>query len=40
MSVVAVEERGLVTIVSINRPEKLNAIKKAVAIGIATNRED
>jgi enoyl-CoA hydratase len=32
MSVVAVEERGPVTIVSINRPEKLNAINKAVAI--------
>src|SRR5436305_3616282 len=32
MSVVTVEERGPVTIVSINRPEKLNAINKAVAI--------
>jgi enoyl-CoA hydratase len=32
MSVVTVEERGQVTIVSINRPEKLNAINKAVAI--------
>jgi len=32
MSVVAVESRGPVTIVSINRPEKLNAINKAVAI--------
>jgi enoyl-CoA hydratase len=32
MSVVAVEERGPVTIVSINRPEKLNAINKAVAL--------
>jgi enoyl-CoA hydratase len=32
MSVVAVENRGPVTIVSINRPEKLNAINKAVAI--------
>jgi enoyl-CoA hydratase len=32
MSVVSVEERGPVTIVSINRPEKLNAINKAVAI--------
>jgi enoyl-CoA hydratase/carnithine racemase len=32
MSVVGVEERGPVTIVSINRPEKLNAINKAVAI--------
>ena len=28
----SVEERGPVTIVSINRPEKLNAINKAVAI--------
>jgi enoyl-CoA hydratase/carnithine racemase len=32
MSVVTVEARGPVTIVSINRPEKLNAINKAVAI--------
>ncbi len=32
MSVVSVEKRGPVTIVSINRPEKLNAINKAVAI--------
>jgi hypothetical protein len=32
MSVVSVEERGSVSIVSINRPEKLNAINKAVAI--------
>ena len=32
MSVVSVEERGSVSIVSINRPEKLNAIDKAVAI--------
>ena len=32
MSVVTVEERGPVTIVSITRPEKLNAINKAVAI--------
>src|SRR5205814_9451910 len=32
MSVVTVEERGPVIIVSINRPEKLNAINKAVAI--------
>ncbi len=32
MSVVTVESRGPVTIVSINRPEKLNAINKAVAI--------
>lgn len=32
MSVVAVEEKGPVTIVSINRPEKMNAINKAVAI--------
>ncbi len=32
MSVVSVENRGPVTILSINRPEKLNAINKAVAI--------
>jgi enoyl-CoA hydratase/carnithine racemase len=32
MGVVTVEERGPVTIVAINRPEKLNAINKAVAI--------
>src|ERR1700745_1501871 len=32
MSVVGVEERGPVSIISINRPEKLNAINKAVAI--------
>ena len=32
MSVVTIEERGPVTIVSINRPEKLNAINKQVAI--------
>src|SRR3954447_15127011 len=32
MSVVTVEERGPVTIVSIDRPEKMNAINKAVAI--------
>jgi enoyl-CoA hydratase/carnithine racemase len=32
MSVVTVEERGPVSIVSINRPEKLNAINKQVAI--------
>ena len=32
MSVVTVEERGQVTIVSINRPEKLNAINQAVAV--------
>jgi enoyl-CoA hydratase/carnithine racemase len=32
MSVVSVEERGPVSIISINRPEKLNAINKAVAI--------
>jgi enoyl-CoA hydratase/carnithine racemase len=34
MSVVTVEERGPVSIVSINRPEKLNAINKAVAIAL------
>lgn len=32
MSVVVVEERGPVSIISIDRPEKLNAINKAVAI--------
>src|SRR3954454_12006297 len=32
MSVVTVEDRGPVTIISINRPEKLNAINKAVAV--------
>ena len=32
MSVVTVEEHGPVTIVAIDRPEKLNAINKAVAI--------
>jgi enoyl-CoA hydratase/carnithine racemase len=32
MSVVATEEHGLVTIIRINRPEKLNAISSAVAI--------
>jgi enoyl-CoA hydratase/carnithine racemase len=32
MSVVSVEERGPVSIISINRPEKLNAINRAVAI--------
>jgi enoyl-CoA hydratase/carnithine racemase len=31
MSVVGVKERGPVSIISINRPEKLNAINKAVA---------
>jgi len=32
MNVVAVEERGPVSIISIERPEKLNAINKAVAV--------
>ena len=32
MTVVTVENQGPVTIVSINRPEKLNAINKAVAV--------
>lgn len=32
MSVVLVDNRGPVAIVSISRPEKLNAINKAVAI--------
>src|SRR5207245_6621125 len=31
MSVVSIEERGPVSIIAINRPEKLNAINKAVA---------
>ena len=34
MSVVSVEERGPVTILSINRPEKLNAVNKQVAIDL------
>src|SRR5258706_9323119 len=32
MSIVTVEERGPVSIIAINRPEKMNAINKAVAI--------
>src|SRR5437763_3002864 len=32
MSVVSIEERGQVSIIAIDRPEKLNAINKAVAI--------
>jgi enoyl-CoA hydratase/carnithine racemase len=32
MSVVAVEQRGPISIIAIDRPEKLNAINKAVAI--------
>src|SRR3954452_20391096 len=32
MSVVTVEERGAISIIGIKRPEKLNAINKAVAI--------
>src|SRR5215218_2176510 len=32
MSAVSIEEHGPVTIVSMNRPEKLNAINKAVAV--------
>jgi enoyl-CoA hydratase len=32
MSVVTVEERGRVSVIAIDRPEKLNAINKAVAI--------
>ena len=32
MSVVSIEERGPVSIIAINRPEKRNAINKAVAI--------
>ena len=34
MSVVTVEERDPVTIISINRPEKLNAINKQVAVDL------
>jgi|SRR5271165_1296526 len=34
MSVVTVEQRGSVTIVAINRPEKLNAINKQVAVDL------
>jgi enoyl-CoA hydratase len=34
MSVVSVEERGPVAIIAINRPEKLNAINKQVAIDL------
>jgi enoyl-CoA hydratase/carnithine racemase len=34
MSVITVEERGPVSIISINRPEKLNAINKAAAIAL------
>ena len=34
MSVVSVEERGPVSIISIDRPEKLNAINKQVAIDL------
>src|SRR5882757_7731045 len=32
MSIVTVEERGPVSIIAINRPEKMNAINKAVAV--------
>jgi enoyl-CoA hydratase len=32
MSVVSVEQRGPVSVIAINRPEKLNAINKAVAV--------
>ncbi|HTW70553.1 MAG TPA: enoyl-CoA hydratase-related protein, partial [Acetobacteraceae bacterium] len=32
MSVVTVEERGAVSVIRINRPEKLNAISSAVAV--------
>ena len=34
MSVVTVEARGPATVISINRPEKLNAINKQVAIDL------
>jgi enoyl-CoA hydratase len=32
MSVVSIEERGQISVIAIDRPEKLNAINKAVAI--------
>ena len=32
MTVVIIEQRGPVSVIAINRPEKLNAINKAVAI--------
>jgi enoyl-CoA hydratase/carnithine racemase len=32
MSVVTTEQRGLVSIIRINRPEKMNAISSAVAV--------
>src|SRR6202041_1733869 len=32
MSIVTVEQRGPVSVIAINRPEKLNAINKAVAV--------
>jgi hypothetical protein len=34
VSVVTVEERGLASIIAINRPEKLNAINRQVAIDL------
>jgi enoyl-CoA hydratase len=34
MSVVTVEERGKISIIRINRPEKLNAISSGVAVGL------
>lgn len=34
MSFVSVEQRGPVTIVAMNRPEKLNAINKQVALDL------
>jgi enoyl-CoA hydratase/carnithine racemase len=34
MSVVTVEDRGAVSIIRINRPERLNAISQAVATGL------
>jgi enoyl-CoA hydratase len=34
MSVVTVEKQGLVSIIRINRPEKLNAISSSVAVGL------
>ena len=36
MSVVTTEQRGLVSIIRINRPEKLNAISSGVAVELQT----
>ena len=34
MSVVSVEDRGPISIIRINRPERLNAINQAVAVAL------